>query len=335
MPDLWANIYIRPRRSHPVLQFDPVRAWASRSAQLALKLELFCDRYFDTFPIVTSVIFPIKMMIWVRIDETASDWGNLIPPATAFQSCPQLHVLGFMLCGLRLNIADLNAPWHQLTTLQLYMTPVLAYECLDIFCHISILPIDSLALQRIAGLPRYPAVLPSLHTLHLGFSTLTDDNSYFLHALRLPLLRTFLPGNKWDLTASWTWPLPVFRAVLCDTIRELNLSLLSVDESLREVLTLVPNVETLWLSEDCHLYPDLMYALATGAVLPRLTALRLETVHSLFLLDVIKMRLKVARANPGITSFVDVWVLTPYKIPLGEACWAALTETGMRIRFGE
>ncbi|KAF8879610.1 hypothetical protein BD779DRAFT_1551516, partial [Infundibulicybe gibba] len=310
MPDFWANICIRPRSPHHVLQLDPS----------TLSLELNYGSNFDASHVLTSVIFPVihrysllslnfadastlrnysrsLLAHYVPPEDSAdSEWGSLIPPATAFQLCPQLHTIKFAIYGLRLRIANLNATWHQLTTLQLYMIPILACECLDALrqctllreCTIFISPIDSLTIQQIAEFPCYPVVLPSLHRLQLGF-------------------------------------------ILCDTIHELNLRLLSVHGSLHEVLALVPNLKTLWLGEDSHMHPELMHALARGTILPHLTALRLQSVDPHFLLVVLEARLATARADPSVTSFVDVLVIG--QISIDEARREALAKAGVQIRF--
>ncbi|KAF8879636.1 hypothetical protein BD779DRAFT_1676345 [Infundibulicybe gibba] len=290
-----------------------------------------------------SITILVKIYPWVT---------GPTPLATAFQSCPELRTFSLMTIGrsgsrpAQLEIANFNVPWHQLTTLQLDSPLIPASECLDIIrrctslreCRISVSRMDSLARQRIRELSRQPAVLASLHTLRIGFPDSEYDNLMFLHALRLPHLRKFhpeLPGfSEWAVDPA-PWSLSVLQFVLCDTIQELNLSVFPFPERLSEILGQAPNLDTLWLNDDSHQYPEIMRGLGEGTIGPCLIALHFGWVESSdFVFDIAEARVVAAHANCDITAFVTVTTLDECDGSLNEARLLALTETGMEIRFG-
>ncbi|KAF8884601.1 hypothetical protein BD779DRAFT_1673994 [Infundibulicybe gibba] len=267
------------------------------------------------------------------------------PFASAFESCPQLHTFAYITVGSycveNLGIANFNVPWHQLTTLRLCSPSILAHECLDILrscvslreCRVDISPIDDLVLQRILERSRCPTILPFLQTLDIKFLDLKNDSCRFLSAFRFPHLRRFQPMVLVDAAP---WPLPGVQSVLCDTIEELDLSGFEFPESLPETLALVPNIETLRLSNDFHKYPTIMHALGEGTLAPRLTTLYLETVENFdFLFDIIEARIAAASTGHGIAAFIKVAVLLDRGgDPPNEARLVALTGAGVQIRLG-
>ncbi|KAF8880950.1 hypothetical protein BD779DRAFT_1802778 [Infundibulicybe gibba] len=135
------------------------------------------------------------------------------------------------------------------------------------------------------------------------------------------------------------WPLSGVQSVLCDTIKELDLSGFKFPPSLPETLALVPNLETLWLGGDSHKYPTrrIMHALGEGTLAPRLTALHLETVEIFdFLFDIIEARIAAAHASRGVTAFIDVTALLDRGgNPPNEARLMMLTEAGVQIQIGD
>ncbi|KAF8879615.1 hypothetical protein BD779DRAFT_1676332 [Infundibulicybe gibba] len=381
MPTLWANINIRARGSYSASLLGSVRAWISRSAQSALSIKLFgfnsnrissmfvdlvfpvihrcsfLDSHFNATTLNHLLTLPSNSLhtlqsIRLFLDD---DMADPTPFATAFQSCPKLHTFlfsTFMHPNSYLEIANFNVPWHQLTILCLSSLTIPAYDCLDVVrrctslqeCHISISPVHGLALQRIIDLSHHPVILPSLRALRVSFSDSEHDNFMFLHALRLPCLRSFRPElPTWTPMgpAPWPfstlappafWPLSVLRSVLSDTIKELNLSLFPISTYLSETLAQVPNLEILWLNDDYDSYQEIMRALGEGIIAPRLTTLKLRYVDSSDLLfDTLKARMAAACANSDITAFVTV--IEKCSDLTDKAHLLTLTETGIQVEF--
>ncbi|KAF8880283.1 hypothetical protein BD779DRAFT_1093367 [Infundibulicybe gibba] len=283
--------------------------------------------------------------------ETSGPVVDPTPFSTAFGPCSQLRTFKLTVPTyleqppMSLKIVNFNAPWHQLATLTLNSPLIPAHEYLDIIfrctslqqCTIECLPlIDDLARDRIIGLSHPPTTLPSLHTLRTGFEWGFEDNHRaFFRALRLPHLRKFQP-NDYSHPLFWS-SLPVFQPVLGDTIQELDLSGFTFPESLPETLTMVPNLEILWLGDDSHEHPrTMMRALGDGAVSPRLAALYLDFVDSpQFLLDILEARAVAARASCDIAALNVMIFLrgSTSAHPSDEARMTALTEVGMRIHL--
>ncbi|KAF8880952.1 hypothetical protein BD779DRAFT_1033520 [Infundibulicybe gibba] len=374
-PDLWADYYIYFLQSDSLPQSGPIRAWISRAAQSPLSLTLRgSDRYFDTSPVIIDLVFPLIhrcSFLDLHLNTAMLDQLLALPPSsfhalqsatfiiedmsqraagptlfsTALETCTQLHTFSFKTIGHRYPenfIANFNVPWHQLTTLRLHSSSILAHKCLDILrqctslreCSVFISYINDFVLQRIVEHSRHPIVLPLLHTLCVKFLDRENRNCHFLwHALYLPCLRKFQPmGSQYEFAL---WSLPNFQSVLCDTIEELDLSKFKFPECLPETLALVPNVKILWLGDISHKYPGAMRALGEGTLSPHLTTLYLRSVENFdFLFDIMEMRIAAARADRGISVFVKITVLNRGIDPLDKDRLRGLAEAGVRIQFG-
>ncbi|KAF8880981.1 hypothetical protein BD779DRAFT_1547211 [Infundibulicybe gibba] len=372
---LWANLCIHPSLRCQPPYVSTLRAWISRAAQSTLSLDFQTpNTYFDTSPTIADFLFasthrcstPVMYRLLMLPPQSLRSLQSLTisagdrtlvtdptPSATAFEPCPQLHTFSLTTCPRHndrhpenLRIANFNVPWHQLTTLRLDSPSIPADECLGIIrrctalqqCNIGCLPsIDNLTRDRIMKFSYPPTTLPSLRTLCIGFDDWEPGGDYhaFFRALHLPHLRKF---QLRDSPNPLPWSLLIFRSVLGDTIQELDLSRLSLPESLPEMLALVPNLEILWLGDDFHEHPEIMHALGEGTIAPRLITLFFDFVQNLqFLLDILEARAAAARADVNITAFIDVTVLHLGDAginPSDEARLMSLAETGTKTQLG-
>ncbi|KAF8880409.1 hypothetical protein BD779DRAFT_1675931 [Infundibulicybe gibba] len=195
-PALWTDYYIYFLQSDSLPQSGPIRAWISRTAQSPLSLTLHgSDHYFDTSPMIIDLVFPLVhhcLFLDLHLNTAMLDQLLALPPSsfhalqsatfiledmsqwatsptlfsTVFKLCTQLHTFSFKTighCYPENFIANFNVPWHQLTTLRLRSSSILAHKCLDILrqcislreCSVFIPPISDLILQGIAsGKPR-------------------------------------------------------------------------------------------------------------------------------------------------------------------------------------
>ncbi|KAF8881006.1 hypothetical protein BD779DRAFT_1675674 [Infundibulicybe gibba] len=310
-PALWADFQIHAR-ANLIPQLDPIHAWISRAAQSTLSIEIInldittFNRLLTLPPDALRALRTIHAFV-----EDDDHEPNPTLVVTAFSSCSELRTFSInsKRIGGYLDIASFNAPWQQLTTLQLYSNLIPAHECLDIVrrcislqeCYISISAMDDLALQRIIELSRHPTVLPSLHTLYVQFSNSNNDSFMFLHALYLPRLRIFQPELE-RRTHPSPWPSSVLQSVLCDAIQELDIAAFPIPESLSEMLARKPNLKILHLDGNSHEYPGIMRALGEGTIAPRLTTLYVDFLESPnSLLDILEARVAAARASGNIT----------------------------------
>ncbi|KAF8879616.1 hypothetical protein BD779DRAFT_1551533 [Infundibulicybe gibba] len=326
IPALWVDFYIHAQDPYRAQQSDLIRAWISQASQYTISIELLCSTdYIGVSPLIVDFVLPVIhrcSSLDLHLNATTFSWLLMLPPTT-LRALQSIKILA------RPEIADLNVPWHQLTTLDLYSFTIPACECLDIVrqcislhnCSIVMSPVDGVALQRIIDLSHHPTVLPSLHTLYIKFPDSEDDNFndnfMFLRALRLPCLRSFYPELQlWTTTHPALWSLSVLQSVPYDILQELNLSLFPTSESLGETLARIPNLEILWLH---------------GHHCPHLTRLELGVIPSWDLLfDTLEARVAAARAN-GITTFITlVDVCDDF---VDEARLLALRGDGMPIIF--
>ncbi|KAF8880963.1 hypothetical protein BD779DRAFT_1675629 [Infundibulicybe gibba] len=364
IPSLWANIRVS-LDSESRLLLDPICAWISRSAQSPLSFGMRNPTHsYGSSTKLDDLVFSViqrcaslKLCIdeWTRVRLFTLPPGSLhalqkisistrpvsyrsgpneIPPATAFQQCPHLRQVKFAFWGDELDPADFNLPWHQLTHLHMPSCSLREYECLQVLqqcillqeCSIYIFPTRLDNLQRIQALSACPIVLPFLHTLHLEL--VRDHSVHFVRALRLPRLCNLCAISRTN------WPralLPLFQTLLSETLRRLNLSEWTPTD-LPSALALVPNLETLELRNSG---PEVLRTLSGSSAVPRLVYLRVGTVDSRDLFDMLEVRMAAAHAGSSmaVLSYVSAVRSGVGDIMVDTTRLAALKAAGVQVVF--
>ncbi|KAF8880962.1 hypothetical protein BD779DRAFT_1675628 [Infundibulicybe gibba] len=361
LPSLWANIRISLGLA-PLL-LDPIHAWISRSAQSTLS---FGIRIPDHFPMTsTAIIDPVLQYctsLKLHVDEPTLIRLLSLPPAslqalqkisimhvptqrvitsnmilrvTAFQQCLQLRRAKLTFPAHTIDLADLHLPWHQLTHLDAYLCSLREHECLNVLrqctaleeCSISTFYTPSHDPQRMQAFSRHPIVLPFLHTLRLGLGSLVNRSTRFVHALRLPHLRSLCVETP---ASSPHALLPVLRVLLSETILHLDFPSWTPTD-LASALVLVPNLETLKL-RDSNL--GLLQTLGRGAA-PRLMALRLGVAYPRDLFDMLEARVAAARSDSSIAVLSDVSAVSSdvWDIVGSRTRLTALRAVGVQVVF--
>ncbi|KAF8880955.1 hypothetical protein BD779DRAFT_1547174, partial [Infundibulicybe gibba] len=224
MPSLWANIRIS---LNPTPLPDPIRTpinygmFSTAIVDLILPITQRCTSlelcvHESALPrLLTLPPGSLCALQRISIKSVPTPYvmsRGMIPRATAFQQCPQLRQMTFGFAAHAVDPADFNLPWHQLTHLD-------AHSCS--FRDISTFPIHSRDLQKTKALSRRPIVLPSLHTLRLDLGDPAVHSVHFVHALRLPRLRSLHATSS---KSQYYTLLPVFQTLLSETICHLDLS---------------------------------------------------------------------------------------------------------------